>query len=279
MATNILKENNTTCSSNDTHITNKISSFDPTTIKTVQMVVCILTTMFGSYGLFLLITVKRRRDSTNSIVTYTNLTLLIMLSSCGLLETCVYIVAQIGWFLKHRIVSLIGQLVSRLVGAVTLSTVYMITGNRLLSAIYPIWYRTTMTKTIFYISTMVVSTVIVGVWCAPVVMYMNSRSSAMKVGAIIESVLYGGLSIFSILTYVLIFRALLESRKNSQTNSKEERNRSLFRFILKRIKEEGYVIPFAITLTYILFVNVPWIIFLYCVLRDNKACTTITIYK
>ena len=55
---------------NDTDIVNEISAFDPTAIKFVQLILCIVTSLFSSYGLFLLVNVKRQHGPRNNIVSY-----------------------------------------------------------------------------------------------------------------------------------------------------------------------------------------------------------------
>ena len=78
-----------------------------------------------------------------------------------------------------------------------------------------------------------------GVFGAGILMSVSATTGVSKVGAILESTIYGSLSVFSIIAYIIIFRALLKSQRNTQTNSSDENEESLPSFICKKIKEEG----------------------------------------
>ena len=244
--------------------------------RSVRIGLSIQTILLISYGLFLLITVKGLPASTNNMVGYTNITLLIILSISGLSESLLYIIAQIGWFLKHDEVYRLSRLFEWVVGAVYFSTVYLITSNRLLSSVYPIWYRTSMTKTAFFVGVLALCVVLTGLSVTGAVMYFSDETNTSKMGAGILTSVYGSYIMFSICTYTTIFRTIRQSRRISRPNPTDETSSNSFGFIYKRIKEEGYVIPFVITFTYTLFVIVPGIITVVCKFTNNGTCVDVT---
>ena len=134
--------NDTNDFTNTTRRVHEQSSFDPTAFKSVQTILCITTVSLTSYGLFLLVSIKRRPGTTNNILNYTNITLLIILSVTGVLEAFLYAIAQIAWFSDENLMCTIAETLAWVIGGVYFSAVNLITLNRLLSTKYPIWYRT-----------------------------------------------------------------------------------------------------------------------------------------
>ena len=236
-------------------------------LQSVQIAVCILNSFFISYGLFLLITIKQRRTLTNNMVAYTNVSLLMMLSGSGLSTSVLFIITQAGWFFKLEFVHKIGKLLVWVIGSLYVSTVYMITTNRLMCTIYPIWYATSMTKTTFYAVVLLVGTALTGFKSSGgFILHLTKENNRSKINAVVQVISYGSYLIFSIFTYITIFCTILKSRRISRPNAIEETNEKKLLFIWKKIKKEGYVIPFVITLTYTLFVMFPgtvWIVFIF----------------
>ena len=72
---------------------------------------------------------------------------------------------------------------------------------------------------------------------------------------------------FCVTTYILIFKKIFESRRNTQTNAgNESSDESGFIFYWRQIKLEGYIIPLLITFTYLLLVVIPLLINVACFL-------------
>ena len=102
-------------------------------------------------------------------------------------------------------------------------------------------------------------------------MYFSKTTITSNIGADISTLIYVGFSVFSMLTYVIIFRTILQSRQSTRTNAVDEPKRSLFSFICKKIKGEGYTIPFVITLTYTLFVILPGGVRIVCFITKHDT--------
>ena len=249
---------------------------DQTIPFSVIVVLCISTTIFISYGVFLLVAVKGRRRSTSNMVAYTNTTLLIMMSTCGLGYSMIRLIDIVlkSWFSKQKVLIQINVYFCWVDTSFYFSTIYLITLNRLLSTVYPIWYATSMTKKIFFIKTVVVCTVVTVLNVTGLVNFFSKTNS--KFGAGLLTILYTNYLIFSIFSYTVIFRTILKRRQHAQTAATVGTNRILLSFICRKIKEEGYTIPFVITATYALFVIVPGITIDVFMFMDKTAHVTVT---
>ena len=64
--------------------------------------------------------------------------------------------------------------------------------------------------------------------------------------------------IFCVCSYIIIFKKILESRRDTQTDMENESSTSSsFMFFWGELKKRGFVIPLFITFTYLLFVVIP----------------------
>ena len=107
---------------------------------------------------------------------------------------------------------------------------------------------------------MVLCTAVAGLLISGYILY----GTVLNTGILLLSLPFGSYVIFIIFTYICIFYTLLKSRENSSTNSSGETNRSLLSIVFKKVKEQGYTIPFVITLTYVLFVIIPGTMLVVC---------------
>ena len=151
-------------------------------------------------------------------------------------------------------------------GALGFSAVNFITINRLLSTVYPHWYRQYMTKGKFI--TVVVCVMFVLGSATTVVVIQGDTFTKSKFVSSVPMYVRGRLTIcipqilyfvFCIFAYFAILNTLLKSRRTTNNGTNENPNTS-FQQILDIVRSKGYVTPFLITLTYAVFVAIPYIV-------------------
>ena len=139
------------------------------------------------------------------------------------------------------------------------SAIYCITLNRLLSFIYPLRYRTMMTKNKFFIINGTVCVLVTSVNICGVVL-VDQRIAPLE-GGVLKALGYLVYFVFAWFTYIRIFVSIIQlDRRESRTQHEcceGERKPSKLHFIFAHLKREGYLIPLLITSSYLLFVVVP----------------------
>ena len=217
----------------------------------------VVASVFHSIGLYLLITVKRKRltstnDNDNNMVVYTNFVLLTLLSTWELLFSLCW---SLNTLHDNKLVYRVFLEISGLAMGLSFSAVYIITLNRLLVAIYPFRYRSLMTKVKFVCMVFTVSALVTGIHSAGDEIYFDNNPSKSTIGIVLLGSVYLTYFIFCVSSYIAIFKKLFESRRNTQTDVENERLiNSSFVFIWKELRNGGFIIPLSITFTYILFV-------------------------
>ena len=105
--------------------------------------------LFHSCGFYLLLKVKKTQ--TNNIVAFSNKRLLALLSSSEI-GNALFCIAAYTSLLFSAPLNVVGisSLMSWISNALSLSAIYLITFNRLVSSVNPLWYRKWMTKRKFF---------------------------------------------------------------------------------------------------------------------------------
>ena len=89
---------------------------------------------------------------------------------------------------------------------------------------------------------------------------------------LVISICYNLFPIFCVITYVMILLTILKSRRAIQMdNNNDVNSTNRLQYIINYIRTQGYTTPFFITLSYIMFVNIPSILRMICVLN---GCST-----
>ena len=223
----------------------------------------LVSVILHTCGLYLLMKIKKTRSS--NMVVYTNKNLLVLLS-CSELSTGLFsIIGHICLIMDSPNIAVsIPASIMWISGGFSLSVIYMITLNRLLSAVFVLWYRRMMTKRIFVVMVGSVGVIMAGIsmGCNAMVYgygITTSLTSACIISRLIITLLYSFYLIFCVLTYILIFITIINSRRSLQNNCNDANSTTTFRFIRRFLKTHGYTAPFFISLTFLIFVVVPYI--------------------
>ena len=240
----------------------------------------ISTIFFHAGGLILLFMVKRRRISsttTNNMVPYTNVTLLILLSICELSYGFFYTVFAVCEITKQQYAILLSAfLLKSTTMSMSLASIYLITLNRLIGTVYPLWYRSVMTKKKLCAVVVCVNVVVIAFVVGGNVLIMFS-TNFWWIGIGIVSFIFFLYFIFCFFAYVKIFFTILRSRWFTETITVEDNNTTL-RFVWLTIRKQGYVVPLFITLTYLLFVVLPIIAMAICHANGNFSVMVLQVW-
>ena len=226
----------------------------------------LLTVLFHSGGLYLLLKVKKNQS--DNMAAYTHKRLLVLLSSnelfygIGRIINCVRILTEFdgGVIFDKFIYSIMS-----ISGALGFSAVNFITINRLLSTVYPHWYRQYMTKGKFM--SVVVCVMLLFGSVTTVVVIQGDTLTKTKFVSSVPMYIRGRLTIciplilyfiFCIFAYRAIFNTLLKSQRTTN-NENSENPTTPFQQILEIVRSKGCITPFLITLTYAVFVAIPYI--------------------
>ena len=140
----------------------------------------------------------------------------------------------------------------------SLSAVYLITLNRLLGALYPFWYRSSVTQRKFVGVVITVSFVVTTIFTAANEMVTLEYGLKSMIGLVIQAVEYFIYFVLCICSYIIILKKIVESRRDTQANMDDEQSNSgSYIFIWNELRKGGFVIPLFITLTYLLLVIIP----------------------
>ena len=241
----------------------------------VRITLYSLAILMHLIGLYLLIAVKLKRSSgrTNGILSKINTRLLILLSISELSGGLFGLVKTItGSYLTKQLVLV--ESISLYLGwisqSVCLATVYAITLNRLLSALYPFRYMGEMTKTkfsIIYLCLLMVCSLFYG--GAYVLFWFGGTQQRQLIAVSVGNFIIFSYFIFCVFTYVKVAMTVLKSRRDIQSNFSHQNTITARSFLWIRIKRQGYVTPLLITLSYLLFVAIPVLLDLFCLLAND----------
>ena len=117
----------------------------------------------------------------------------------------------------------------------------------------------------FGIVVVLLCVVVVGLYVGGHVLFFRAR----YIGGGMISFTYIFYIIFCVGTYTKILFILINSRRNIQHNP-AERNESALKFVWMTVRQQGYVVPVFITLTYLVLVVIPFIVHCtYCFLHND----------
>ena len=228
----------------------------------------LLVAILHAGGLYLLIRVKiKPNNSTNNenMVFYTNTRLLIMLSASEMTVSLFLALQRISMLAKLSIVPYIFSSIYQLSVGFSLSTMYLITLNRLLSTVNPLWYRRYVTKVKFTLVAilvfLIVGGLVFGVSFTNMV-FQYSSPTIWFIAWLTANLLNDFYFVFCVVTYVVIFITLSKSRRMSR--SRNHSTNSSSQCILTTLKSRGYVTPFLITISHMLMVTGPLIATMVC---------------
>ena len=248
-----------------------LSSYIKLNVSISILLICInlMAAILHSGGLYLLLKVKETSSTTNNngnMVSFTNTRLLIMLSITDLSASLFLVIERLSTLMDILHISFISFFIVHITAGLSLSTMYLITLNRLVSTVCSLWYRRSMTKTKFVVVTVLVCVVVAGSMFGNIVMIIFHLHSAtiVFIGGIIFAFVYDLYFVFCVFTYIAILITISKSRRNLQVNNDNDSTSTTFQFICATLKHKGYITPFLITLTYMVFVIVPFIAMMTC---------------
>ena len=225
----------------------------------------VLAAIFHIGGLYLLLKVRGKQitSSNNDMVSFTNSWLLILLSFTELLASLLTIIVIFSKYMILSTTFLIVGVFANLSGGMSLSIVYLMTLNRLLSTLYPLWYRTSLTRTKFVVFTVLLSMLVTSL---NLLFHLTNEgfieSPIMSwIGVIILHIIYDSYFVLCVFTYAVILMKISKSQRNFEANDEEH---STSRSICPTLRRKGFITPFLITFTYMLFVVVPFVGILIC---------------
>ena len=227
----------------------------------------LLAVVFHTGGLYLLRTVRKRKPSTattnDNLVSFTTTQLLVMLSVSQLSASLFIVIETVSRFVKLSLVSVIFGALWGISGGISLSTVYLMTLNRLVCTVYPFWYRRWLTKGK---CVAVAVPVCVIVTCFAFGNYLINRILSIQsptivlIGRVIYHFIYDFYLVFCVFTYVVILTTISKSRRKSQVNNTDDSTSTTF----QTLKRKGFITPFLITLSYMVFVIAPFLAMVTC---------------
>ena len=114
-----------------------------------------------------------------------------------------------------------------------------------------------MTKTKFFVVVVSLNVVVVGLYIGGCVLFFSPSTPTIRlIGSWMVVFMHILYIAFCMATYAKILFILINSRRNIQNNPAEE-TASALKFLWTTLRQQGYVVPFFITLTYLVFVVVP----------------------
>ena len=151
-----------------------------------------------------------------------------------------------------------------------LATIYTITLNRLLSALYPFRYMGAMTNKKFGIIYFCICVIILSLFGGGLALfwYGGTQGRQWIATQLINFVVFFYF-IFCVFTYVRIFMALLHSRRDIQRNVTQQATLTVKTFLWNRMKKQGYVTPLLITFSYLVLVVLPVVGKFVCVVTTD----------
>ena len=235
----------------------KIMELNSTALNALSIIVIFL----HSIALCLLIKAKGKRlssstnNNTTTMVVLSNFILLVLISSWELLFCVIRIIMD---NLDHENVVYEYLLSVNISMGLSISTMYLMTLNRLLVALYPFRYQSSMTKRKFAGLVLSVSITVSAIFTTGSYLFYNSGWKTMLIGGVMNNLVYIVYFVFCISSYILIFKKIINSQQATTTNMQHESSSNTDRmFFWKELRRKGYIIPLLITFTYLIFVVLP----------------------
>ena len=217
----------------------------PNSIKYTSILLNTIAIISHSVGLYLLSTAKRNEaqsnNNRNNMVSYTNFKLLIMLSVGELLSGLLHIIVVASLGRNHPLVTIIVGNLQSASSTMGLSTIFLITLNRVLSISYPLWYRSSVTKNKF-IGVVVLTSL---AFVCPTAGFQCLSFWYKEFGYVfgtIGNILYCFYFFFCIFSYVFIAKMILKSRRNVQISNVDENfgTNNCVHFVYTAVRKQGY---------------------------------------
>ena len=241
-----------------------------------------LVVFSNTIGLLLLFKVKLTRQTNTNIVPYANFRLLVLLSATdlavGIAGVIFALLNRFSFSQSANSSFVLSSTMLVFLAGISLSAVYMLTLNHLISTVFEVWYQTSMTKTKFKILTVMVCVVITTLHLVCVVLLVLAKSTQKSISAIppvivmvsrfIIQFLYYFYFLFCVGTYVAILVKISASRRSVGNMSGDA---GMLQSIWKTLNTQGYTKPFLIAITYLLFVAIPYVVHM------NLSCSTTAI--
>ena len=223
----------------------------------IFFVLCVPAVLLHIIGLYLLHKVKRRklsrsRTCTNNKVLLNNLYLLSVLSVSEVVQTTNAVILVVSAIKKKITTVYVTGYINLTSAGFTLSSVFSITLNRLLSIVFPLRYNYNMavtTKKIF-IGFVCISIVFIVCIISGKLLSSSDTESSRTIGIVLFGSLFISFLVFCVISYCVIFYAIISSRS----------------------KEQNYVIPVLINITYTFFTVMPIIIQMTCGFSNSTNC-------
>ena len=227
-----------------------------------------LVVFSNTIGLLLLFKVKLTRQTNTNVVSYANFRLLVLLSATELAIGITALISTVLLFIQSPFLY-VSMMASTFLQGINLSVVYLLTFNHLISTVFAVFYQTSMTKTKFNLLTVLVCVVItiLHIGCALVLTLPQLIQKPVIVIAsrFISQFLYYFYFLFCVGTYAAILVKISASRRSVENNSGDA---GMLQSIWKTLNTQGYTKPFLITVTYLLFVAIPYLV------QMNLTCST-----
>ena len=151
----------------------------------------LIGTVFHSLGLYLLLKIKKIQAG--NMASYTNKKLLVLLScselSYGLFVSITYTTFLSGKKSNEVEVTIPGS-IAMISWGISLSATFLTTLNRLLSTVYPLWYRATITKKKFVVVVVSVTVVISTTTTISSLVYFHVIAASPKSIVICRAVIF-----------------------------------------------------------------------------------------
>ena len=246
-----------------------------------RLVFNILSIIIHSIGIHLLRIVKRKRRSTSrnesTIVPVLNYSLLILLSLSEIAWCICYSVAavwQIVYVSKQHIVFHIVLYFLWASEAMVIASLFAITSNRLISVVFPLWYRSVMSKKRFNVVVGLLCLIVVGMRVGGLslssgLIILKPSHTLWSIGFSMQCFIRLFYLVFCVFTYFKIFRSIVQSR---QTSHRADSSPAATISLWKTIREQRFLVPLFITFTYLVFVLLPFTVRLPCILGKWNNC-------
>ena len=239
-------------------------------LSTWQLVLSVLVMVFHftsillhSLSLYSVLILRTARLRTVNITSFTNQWLLVSLSISEMVNSVTTVIFHASFISRNEngVVARFAAVGSFVGAGMALSTVWSITINRLLSTSQPFWYRRSVTRRRFVGLFVCLCVVVAGLHVAGaqvyvVGLYRDGGDNKLVIGGSIGIILYFTYFIFCVYTYIKIIISIISSRQSLEGNNSSS---NILYFIYNFINKEGYSIPLLISLTYLVFVVVPFI--------------------
>ena len=270
--------NNLVNDTNHTSSTRKEIILYASTSFYIFLLLCALSILLHSIGLFLLLKVKRRKllqsrstANNNNILPLINLYLLTILCVAEVVQTINAIAFVVSANMRKIILVYILGFINIISVGFSLSTVSAITLNRLLSILFPLRCRSTMSMRKAFIWFTCISVFINGCFIVALAMGASSNEANRSIGKLLFGSMFIIFFVFCVLTYLAIFFTIISSKQKLHGNP----STGIFNFIVTYLRDHNYTVPVFVTTTYTLFIAVPMIVQTICGFTNSTYCFTL----